>query len=52
LVQIHADVDQVLSQSRKADKLAASDLARSRVNWANITTSKAMSPGEISGVTK
>jgi hypothetical protein len=52
LAQIHPDVDQVLSQSRKADKLASSDVARSRVNWANIATSKAMSPREISGVTK
>jgi hypothetical protein len=49
---IHLGVDQIFSQSRKADKLASSDVARSRVNWANITTSKAMSPREISEVTK
>jgi hypothetical protein len=33
LAQIHADVDQVLSQSRKTDKVASSDVARSRVDW-------------------
>jgi hypothetical protein len=43
---IHLGVDQIFSQSRKADKLASSGVARSRVNWANITTSKAPSPLE------
>jgi len=33
LVQIHPDVDHVLSQSRKTDKIASSDVARSRVDW-------------------
>jgi hypothetical protein len=52
LAQVRPDVDQVPSQSRKADKIASSDVARSRVNWANITTSKAMCRAKISGVTK
>src|SRR6516225_10559818 len=33
LAQIHPDVDHVLSQSRKIDKIASSDVARSRVDW-------------------
>src|SRR5262245_26799890 len=33
LAQIHADVDQVLSQSRKTDKVASRDVARSLVDW-------------------
>jgi hypothetical protein len=33
LEQIHPDVDHVLSQSRKIDKIASSDVARSRVDW-------------------
>jgi hypothetical protein len=33
LAQIHPDVDHVLSQSRKTDKIASSDVARSRVDW-------------------
>jgi hypothetical protein len=33
LAQIHPEVDQVLSQSRKTDKIASSDVARSRVDW-------------------
>jgi hypothetical protein len=31
--QIHPDVDHVLSQPRKIDKIASSDVARSRVDW-------------------
>jgi hypothetical protein len=33
LVQIHPDVDHVLSQSRKTGKIASRDVARSRINW-------------------
>jgi len=32
LAQIHPGVDQALSQSRKTDKIASSDVARPRVN--------------------
>jgi len=51
-VDIHLGIDQILSQSRKADKIASSDVARSRINWAYITTSKPMCRAKISGVTK
>jgi hypothetical protein len=33
LAQIRLDVDQARSQSRKTDKIASSDVARSRVDW-------------------
>jgi hypothetical protein len=33
LAQILPDVDQALSQSRKTDEIASSDVARPRVNW-------------------
>jgi hypothetical protein len=33
LAEIRPDVDQVRSQSRKTDKIASSDVARSRVDW-------------------
>jgi len=33
LAQIHPDVDQALSVSRKTDKIASSDAQRSSLNW-------------------
>jgi hypothetical protein len=33
LAQIRPDVDQARSQSRKTDKIASRDVARSRINW-------------------
>jgi hypothetical protein len=41
LAQIHPDVDQVLSQSRKTDKMASSDVARWRVDWNTFQTMSA-----------
>jgi hypothetical protein len=38
LAQIRLDVDQARSQSRKTDKIASSDVARSRVDWNTFRT--------------
>jgi hypothetical protein len=36
--QIHPDVDEVPSQSRKTDKIASSDVEQARVNWITFHT--------------
>jgi hypothetical protein len=43
LAQIHSDVDQVVSQSRKTENIASSYVAQARANWLSFRATTGLS---------